>query len=845
MAATRSSHNQRIRLAALIGTLAAATSANAQPAAPRIEEIITVGTRVEGRTRLDSSSPVDLLSSDSLLHYGEADVLNLLRSQVPSYNVNAHPISDAGTVIRPAHLRGLPPDTTLVLVDGKRRHRGAVIVFLGGGLSDGSQGVDIAAIPSIALQSVEVLRDGAAALYGSDAIAGVINFKLKSAREGGSLELKTATTAAGDGEQLTLAGNIGLPLTQNGFANLSMEVHDQKATDRSLQRPDAAALRAAGNLDVPVPAELWGQPEVKDDIKLFLNAAIGLSPDSELYGFASYNSRRTDSGFYYRNPDVRPGVYALEVQRGPGQSGYDRLVADLTPDGSGNCPLAGSASGLDVNDAAGLAAVMADPDCFVFNELFPGGFTPRFGGDLTDHSAVLGWRGELAPETSFDFSAGHGRNRVDFLLYNTVNASLGPDTPTRFEPGSYVQTEFNLNADFGWNTQWLARPLHLASGAEWREETFEVLRGDTPSWEVGPFISQGFSIGANGFPGFGPEVEGRFSRRNVALYVDAEWDFSERLRLGTALRWERFSDFGDTANYKLSAFYRVNDHVALRSTLSSGFRAPTPGQSNITNVTAAYEGGIFVNRGTIPATNPIAALKGGKQLEPEQSDSFTLGTQVEIGNWRLALDYFYIELADRITLSASQQLNDAERAQLREDGISGADSLSLFRFYTNDFATRTQGLDFTAESALGSSSMLQFNVNWTDTKVSQFNPESLDDTRIRMIEDNIPRVRGNAVLTHSAAAWEGLARLNYFGPYWEAHLGDGTMPTSASAEWTVDVELGYRLTAGTRLALGAENLLDNRPDQNRFWFRTGSRYPASAPMGINGALYYLRANHRF
>ncbi|HWK53033.1 MAG TPA: TonB-dependent receptor, partial [Hyphomicrobiales bacterium] len=810
-----------------------------------IEEVITLGTRVQGRFATDSAAPIDLISADDLLHYGETDVNNLLRSQVPSYNVNTHPISDAATIIRPANLRALPPDNTLVLVNGKRRHRGAVIVFLGGGLSDGSQGVDISAIPAIALKRVEVLRDGASALYGSDAIAGVINFELKDAAEGGTVEVKTATTAEGDGDQYIVAGNLGLPFGERGFVNLSLEWRDQNPTVRSVQRTDAAALAAAGNPFIPDPAEIWGQPDIDDDIKAFVNGGLDLGDVHHLYAFASYNSRRSDSSFYYRNPDVRPGVFALEVPRDSGATGYDRLVADTTMNGSGNCPVAGSANGLDINDAAGFAAVMANPDCFVFNALFPGGFTPRFRGALEDYSAALGLRGLLPGGIDYDISSNGGRNRVDFVLYNTVNASLGPESPTRFEPGSYIQDEINVTADFGLQLDLAARPLHLGSGAEWREERFEVLMGDEPSWQAGPYVAQGFSIGANGLPGFGPEVAGRFSRDNVALYFDAEWELRDDLRLGTAVRWEDFSDFGTTTNYKLSAFYRLTDNLALRATTSTGFRAPTPGQANITNVTAAYEGGVFINRGTIPATNPIAQLKGGKQLQPEESTNHTLGLLLNAAEWELALDYFHIKLDDRITLSASNELTDAERAQLSADGITGADSLTSFLFYINDFATRTQGLDFSANRSIGSATHLQLNLNWTRTEVSRHNPATLDATRIRMIEENVPELRGNATLTHGRDHWQSLLRLNYYGAFWEAHMGDGTMPTSASAEWTVDAELSYLATPALTFALGAENLFNNYPDQNRWWFRTGSLYPASAPMGINGALYYLRANYAF
>src|SRR5262245_55215277 len=459
-----------------------------------VEELTITGTRVKGRTALETAAPVDLINANEFQKLGDTDISNMVRAAVPSYNVNPQPISDAATIVRPANLRGLPPDSTLILVNGKRRHRSAVISFLGGGLSDGAQGPDVSTIPSMALQRVEVLRDGAAAQYGSDAIAGVINFVLDDASEGLSLETKWGQQYERDGDTFMVGGNLGvpLPMTENGFANMTLEWRKADETSRTVQRDDAQALIDAGNTFVKDPAQTFGTPEVDDDIKFFLNSAVPIADELELYTFGGYAEREVEGGFFFRNPDTREGVFQ------PAGVPGTRLVADL--DGLG---VGGSCPTTLTDDPGALAQVMADPNCFAFLQKFPRGFTPRFGGEVEDHSAVAGVRGDFASGFTYDLSYGIGRDRVDYFIFNTINASLGPDSPTSFEPGSYIQYERNLNLDFTYPVQvsGLASDLNIATGFEYREEEFEAEKGDAASFQVGPFVDQGFSIGSNGFPG--------------------------------------------------------------------------------------------------------------------------------------------------------------------------------------------------------------------------------------------------------------------------------------------------------------------------------------------------------
>ena len=579
----------------------------------------------------------------------------MLRGAIPSYNVNAQAIQDAATIVRPANMRGLPPDNTLILVNGKRFHRAAVITFFGSGLSDGSQGPDLSVIPGIALQQVEVLRDGAAAQYGSDAIAGVINFKLRDNSEGLTVEGRYGEYAEGDGQTTQISGNLGLPLTDAGFFNLSAEFKDADPTSRSIQRGDAAALIAAGNTDVRTPAaQIWGAPKISDDFKIWANAGIKLDNNGEAYLFANWAERDVEGGFFFRNPNTRPGVFS-------GDDGATILVADLTfgskDDGIG-CPVVNIVN--DVPDVAALAAVAADPNCFAFNQLEPGGFTPQFGGFMVDASITGGFTGELDNGLIYDISASYGRSAAEFKIRNTVNpqlASLQLDTPRAFRPGNYVQSERNVNLDVSYPVavEAFASPLNVAGGLEYRVEQFEIKNGDANSFAIDlDLAAQGFGIGSNGLPGFKPEDAGVFDRENFAAYIDLEADVTDDFLLGVAVRFEDFSDFGTTTNGKLAARFQIADAFAIRGAASTGFRAPTTGQSNVRNVSTGFTAGVLADEATLPPTHPISVQKGGVSLQPEESVNLTVGAVLAIGNLELTIDYFNIEVTDRISLAPKQ-----------------------------------------------------------------------------------------------------------------------------------------------------------------------------------------------
>ncbi len=825
-----------------VGADAAHDDASTDDPAARVhEEIVVTGSRARQRSITESMAPVDVISAEQVAQQGETNLDALLRNVVPSLNISATS-GDAAVVVRPTNLRGLAPDHTLVLVNGRRRHRGAVILWSRIGVSHGAQGPDLSTIPAIALRQVEVLRDGASAQYGSDAIAGVMNFLLKDARSGGSFELLTGAYGRGDGDSLTFAGNVGLPWGETGFVNLSLEYGGAEPTNRNIQRADAALLIAAGNTHVADPAQLFGAPEVEDDLKLWANFGRPLrGGGSQFYGHANYASRRVGSrNFFFRNPNTREAVFSND-------GGATLLIgdaldaADGVVDGSAGCPVVSVTNGLP--DQGALARVFADPDCFSFQELFPGGFQPVFGGDRADASLVAGVRGYTASGWTWDASVGSGANETRFFLRDSVNASLGPDTPTAFDPGSYAQEELNANFDVARNP---SERLHLAAGLEWRNEGFEIGLGDRDSWRIGPYARQGFSSGANGFPGFSPIAAGDWNRSNTAVYGDLEYGPPDHSwTVGAALRFENYEDFGSTVNGKLAGRREVVPGLAFRGSVSTGFRAPTPGQQNAFNVSTQWDPELMelVNNGTIPSTSRVAALRGGKALDAEKSLNLAAGLVLERGPFLLTADVFRIDLRDRLGVTQLFALAADEVDQLLAEGITSAANLANFRFFANDFETRTEGVDLIASwqpEAWGGTAAIDFALNLTRTEVVEHNPATLDARRIRELRDALPGLRWNAAVRREIGRVELLARLGYFDGWWD--------PRDAWAyggACLVDLEAAVRIDDRTRLMIGGRNALDRAAERNPNPTAIGNVYSTRAPFDTNGGFYYARLQYRW
>ena len=816
--------------------------------AEELEELVVIGSRRAARTSTEAPVPIDVLSEADLQSQGSTDILDVLTNVVPSYNVGREPISDAGTLIRPANLRGMPSDSTLVLVNGKRRHRGAVIGEFITGINKGAQGVDLMPLAGIAMKQVEVLRDGASAQYGSDAIAGVMNFVLSDDPEARNIQVHLGQYYEGDGDIWQVSGLFGTHLGREGFATLAFEVKDTGPTSRGVQDAGALALIDAGNRAVPNYPEdfaiIWGTPIIENDYKFLINSAVETGANSEVYAFGNYASRVTDGSFFYRNPTNRRGVFV--------DGNNNLLVADTTTNGSGGCS--------NVNTPANLQAMIQSPNCFVFNQVFPGGFTPRFGGKVIDSNFVSGLRGEWNG-IGYDVSASFGRSEIQYVMRSSLNPSMGPNSPTSFDLGTQIQSERLLNVDFTYPIDLgLASDLNLAFGGQVHAEQFEIKAGDRASSEPGGFQDQGFAIGSNGFQGFSVDVAGRFKRRSNALYVDAEVDVTENWLASAAFRWEDFEDFGNTSNFKLATRVDLSDNLSLRAAYSTGFRAPTVGQANLRRSSTNFLNGRLVENQQVSPTSPVAAQKGGQALRPEESDNFSVGLVWGIGDLQLTLDYFRIEVEDRLFLK-QEVLTPQDQAQLAAAGVLNANLIGNISFFVNDFATETSGVDVVAtlplEWGLGTTDFT-LSYNFTDTKVERKASSSVPAAQIRELEEQLPDQRINLTALHTWNKWSLMLRGNWYDETFEYLFTDYSIPPIVTpALFVLDAEVGLQVTDSISVNVGAKNVFDKQPAEwsipqpgggvitGRSPGYAGMIYPLNSAAGLNGGYYYLRVSANF
>ncbi len=815
-----------------VAVAGSAYSQDQQPATSgALEEVVVTGTRRTDTTVAESPSPIDIISGETLSETSFADMTDVLRTQVVALNVSRFSTNDGAAFVRPFSLRGLPPDETLFLVNGKRRHRSAVVQLSNQPLARGSQGPDLQTIPTIAIEQLEVLRDGASAQYGSDAIAGVINFKLKDSAQGATVTTRYGQFYKGDGQDVQVEGNLGLPLTADGFFNISGEYVSSDTTSRGVQRPDAQALIDAGNTAVPVPAQRWGNPE-NEAWRLFFNAGVPLSERAQLYAFGNYGESEGETGFFYRFPSATTNAGVFRSVPLTNQPGGPR---------------------------------------FSFLQVFPGGFSPIFGSEIEDESFVGGLKGEFGSGLRYDFSGSFGRSDVAFNLKNTINPSLGPESPFTFDVGALQQTETNGNADFvyPWDTGVFAAPLNVAFGAEYRREEFQIDPGESASYTAGPFASVldpdtgqriGLAVGSSGFPGFSPLAAGEWSRNNWAAYLDLETDVTERLSLGVAARQEDFSDFGSTFNWKVSGRLQLTDAVAVRASVNTGFRAPTPGQSNIsdvqTNIDVATARVLLT--ATLPPSDQIAQFFGAKALEPEESFNIAGGLVfTPIDDLLITLDYFDIEVEDRIGVTGNIVITPADRAGLAAAGITGADSFERIRFFGNFFDTRTKGVDLVSSYAWRLSGDAKLGVslsaNYTDTEVTKIrDARAIDRERRTELEDFAPEMRGIFSIDYSQGPLSLLARANYYSEWTDAILiaanpAATSLDQTFGTEWMVDLEVSYDLTDAINVTLGGQNVLDEYPDKDRrpAQQNIGVLYGQFSPIGYNGGFWYARATVKF
>ncbi|QFU32483.1 TonB-dependent siderophore receptor [Brevundimonas sp. Bb-A] len=785
-----------------------------------IGEIVVTGTRTAGRTRLDTIAPVDVITGETLTRTGTGtETAAALAAAAPSINFPRPAISDGSDHVRPATLRGLAPDQTLVLINGQRGHVGA-LVNVNGALGRGSTAFDLNTIPSVTLGSVEVLRDGASAQYGSDAMAGVINLRLRQAREGGGLTLNYGRydteydTARGsheatDGEQTSLSGWVGLPLGEDGFVTVSGELQKRDPTNRS---DYAAPSAVVGNTSTTTVLGRFGDPAVESQ-SLWFNAGKPISADWEVYAFGGIQHKESESG----------------------------------------------ATARAYNNANNVVAI------------YPNGFLPLINTEIVDRNLYGGVKGEAAG-IEWDLSVGYGRNSLDYRVTNSLNASYGAGSKREFNAGGLKYDQLTLGIDGVKPLEaGLIEPLNVAFGLEYRTESFEVYAGEPASYNRGTGGTGG--AGAQGFPGFAPSNEADEDRNNWSAYVDLEGRLTPALTFGVAGRYEDYSDFGDQFTGKISARYDFSPAFALRGAVSTGFHAPALQQQyfsyTATNLVTQVIGGVpttsLIQAGTFRVDDPVALALGSKPLEPETSINYSLGAVFRSGGFELTVDAYQIEVEDRIIYSESlgttrpsqsAATTTAVQTLLAPFGVSAA------RFFLNGVDTTTQGVDVVGRYRLPTDFgrfdfTLAGNYNETTVDKTPGTPAGLsipvspnflfDRSNILAFEDGTPKTKVVGGLDWTLGDWAVSAKATYYASVLVANNAS-TLDYETGDHTLFDLEARYQFPYGVGLAVGANNLFDEYPTYTPTTLNgaTGSvGFPSYSPFGFNGRFLYARLSYSF
>ncbi len=756
-------------------------------------ESITVGSRAIGAAA-EKSVPVDVFEVEDIETAGASETNQIIEALTPSFNFPRPTITDGTDTVRPATLRGLGSDQVLVLVNGKRRHTSA-LVHVNGSIGRGSTGVDLNAIPASAIQEIQILRDGAAAQYGSDAIAGIINVVLKGSASPLTLNLKGGATTHGDGALIDTSVSQGWTLGRGGlFA--TVEYRDRGDTNRAGPDP-----RPQGSRDpVEQPNHHWGDAETQD-IMAFFNGStpVGASGETSFYTFGGASRREGSAGGFFRR--------ALENRNQP--------------------------------------------------SIYPNGFLPLIESEVTDFSAAFGLRGARG-DWFWDLSTEYGDNKFQFNVSNSLNVSLGPTIPpnqTSFDAGAlgFDQWVTNLDLSRGFEIG-LAGPLNVAFGLEFRREGYQITAGEPASYINGGFPDQ-FGArapsGAQVFPGFRPANEVDANRDSYAAYVDFEGDVLAALRVGIAGRFENYEDFGSTSDYKLTVRFQPIQALVLRTAVSTGFRAPSLGQSYFSTTSTNFlaVGGVLVpfEVGTFPVGGPVARALGARDLEPEESEHRSLGLVWNpTSSFEAGVDFYRVDIGNRIVLSGNFTGSQVA-ARLAPFSVTGA------RFFTNAIDTRTQGYDVTASYGmrLGSDSTLKLSAgyNSTENEVVRVAPtppqlaglqEVLFDRTERLrVECGQPKDSLRLVGDWERGKVFATVRESRYGEY--CLVDRRVVDQEFEAEWLTDLEIGYEFPRFT-FAVGAQNLFDtfpnrNLPENSNLGIFT---YPSHSPFGMNGRFVYSR-----
>ena len=817
-----------------------------------VDAVVVVGTRSIGRRVLQAPVPIEVVDREQLSITGQSETGRVLQMLVPSFNFSSSTISDGTDALRPATLRGLGPDQTLVLVNGKRRHKSALL-HVNTSVGRGTAGTDFNAIPSSAIERIEVLRDGAAAQYGSDAIAGVINIVLKDDVNTGDADLYWGQTYEGDGDTWNANANYGMRVGESGFLNLTAEWRDRYRTNRAGLAAQQQYNLLEANPDEPIAIVNGEEKE-------------GMRFDPREYTFERQNFRIGDAdstqkvGFYNFGLPLAEG---LELYSFGGHSSRQ-------------------------NNSAGFYRRANQADRTV-TEIYPDGFLPEINTNVGDTSLALGvaWTHE-ATDLNVDVSVNHGLNTFDFLISNSLNASYGSSSPTSADAGGFELSQTAFNLDITYPLDYQSSLVNLAGGVEFRREGYGIHAGEPLSWINAGLGAEGAAGGIQVFPGFRPDNEVDENRTNIAGYADFESYLSGQpgtgLLVGAAVRGEQYSDFGATVTGKATARYDLTKQVAVRAAGSTGFRAPSLQQLYFNNISTQFkvdaddidgdgntEELVALEVGTFRNDSDAARALGIPELKEETAFNVSGGFVLKpIEKAWLTVDGFLIQIDDRIVLSGSFSADDIE-----DLAAAGASSAQVF---TNVAQTRTQGVDVAAGYLLAFDNESLLNLRaaftWADTEVigDVDAPEiliGLEDTLFpsqerSMIEEWQPNTRINLSADYIVGDLTIGGALRYFGSYTvQEGSGDDPARQTYGGKWLTDIQGNYQLNEGLSLTIGANNLLDQTPDLNEIGQSRGGTLEdstgrvivdspgvftysrRSAPFGFNGGLYYAKLSYRF
>ena len=787
-------------LALALIPLLAATPVLAQEAnkdARTLDTLIVTGTRVADRTVAESQSPIDIITPETLEATGTTELATALARALPSLNFPRPAIADGTSGVRPAQLRGLAPDQLLILVNGKRRHISA-LVNVNGTIGRGSSSVDLNTIPIAAIERVEVLRDGASAQYGSDAIAGVVNLVLKGSGAGGSITANYGQYSEGDGQQWQLSGDAGFGFAGDaGSVHLAAQTGHQDITNRAGAyqgtAPNTGNFPGVGETTFKI-----GDPEV-DATAISANASLKLGENANLYATLMGSNRDINSFAFYRSKN---------------HSGQGALLA----------------------------------------QVYPNGYVPEINQYSRDRSVLLGAKGTSGGGWNWDLSYNYGNNHLDFRTQNTINYALGANSPRSFYDGTLEYSQQVFNADFSKPVAiGLEYPATLSLGAEYRTETWTQGAGEPDSY---------FGSGAQGFAGFTPRNAGSHDRHNYAVYAGLEADITDKFSGGIAGRYEDYSDFGNKFSGKLSARYAFTEAVAMRGTISSGFRAPALAQQHYQAVTTNINNGVASEAGTFPAAGAAAQALGADPLQAEDSLSYSIGLVMQPAERiYLTIDAYQINIDERIVLSSNIPLagNAAAQALLAGLGITGVTSA---RYFNNAIDTRTSGVDVVGTWSIpmqASNLNLTASYNYNKTKVTRIapNPAQLTalganlerigrDERGR-IEEGFPRDKLGVNANWTMERWDFNAGATRYGTFTTRNSSNPTLDQTYGAKWVVDVSANFRPADHWMLTLGADNVFNTYPEKSIYGNSTFGLIPYSlqSPFGFNGSYAYAKVTFKW